>query len=65
MDNTNPRIGASQYSIFTSISNFGEIGFAMISGSLLILLGYTRFFLYAAWIVGPAILLLYFIKMKK
>jgi MFS family permease len=64
MDNTNPKIGASQYSIFTSISNFGEIGVAMISGSLLILLGYTKFFLYAAWIVGPAILILYFIKKK-
>jgi len=65
MDNTNPRVGASQYSIFTSFSNFGEIGFAMFSGSLLVLLGYTKFFLYAAWSVGPALLVLYFIRTRK
>jgi len=65
MDNTNPKIGASQYSIYTSIANFGEIGIAMISGSLLIMIGYTKFFLWSAWVVGPAILLLYFIRTKK
>lgn len=62
MDNSNPKIGASQYSIFTSVSNFGEIGFAMFSGSLLIILGYTKYFLYAAWTVGIALLVLYLIK---
>jgi MFS family permease len=62
MDNSNPKIGASQYSFFTSFSNFGEIGFAMFSGSLLIFLGYTKYFLYAAWTVGIALLFLYFIK---
>ena len=62
MDNSNPKIGASQYSFFTSFSNFGEIGFAMFSGSLLIILGYTKYFLYAAWTVGIALLILYFIK---
>jgi MFS family permease len=62
MDNTNPRIGASQYSIFTSFSNFGEIGFALFSGSLLVMLGYTKYFLYAAWTVGLALLILYLIK---
>jgi MFS family permease len=64
MDNTNPTIGATQYSIFTSISNFGDIGVAMISGSLVILLGYQRFFLYAALIVGPALLILRFVQEK-
>jgi len=29
------------------------------------MLGYTRFFLYAAWIIGPALLVLYFVKEKK
>jgi MFS family permease len=62
MDNTNPKIGASQYSIYTSFANLGEIGLAMMSGSLLVLLGYTKFFMYSAWIVGLAILLLYFIR---
>jgi len=65
MDITNPKIGASQYSILASIANFGVIGIAMISGTLVVMLGYTRFFLYAAWIIGPALLVLYFVKEKK
>ena len=64
MDITNPKIGATQYSILASIHNFGDIGIAMISGTLLIMLGYTRFFLYAAWVVGPALLILYFIRLE-
>ena len=65
MDITNPKIGATQYSILTSISNFGDVGISMISGTLVVMLGYTRFFLYAAWIIGPALLVLYFVKEKK
>jgi MFS family permease len=64
MDNTNPAIGATQFSIFTSISNFGDIGIAIISGTLVILLGYHRFFLYAALIIGPALILLHFVQEK-
>jgi len=65
MDITNPKIGASQYSILACITNFGEMGIAMISGSLVLMLGYARFFLYAAWIIGPALLILYFVKEKQ
>jgi PAT family beta-lactamase induction signal transducer AmpG len=65
MDITNPKIAATQYSILTSISNFGDIGIATISGTLVLMLGYTRFFLYAAWIIGPALLVLYFVKEKQ
>ena len=65
MDNTNPRIGASQYSIYTSNANFGEIGVATISGLVVMMLGYSRFFLYSAWIIGPALIILYLIKLKK
>jgi len=65
MDITNPKIGATQYSILASITNFGEFGIAMISGMLVLMLGYNRFFLYAAWIIGPALLVLYFVKEKK
>ena len=61
MDITNPKIGASQYSLLTSISNIGSSIIPMISGTILIILGYTRYFLYAAWIIGPALILLYFI----
>jgi MFS family permease len=64
MDITNPRIGASQYSLLTSIANIGDTIIPMISGTLLVILGYTRFFLYAAWVIGPALILLYFIKEK-
>jgi len=64
MDNTNPTIGATQFSIFTSISNFGDIGIAMISGTLVVLLGYHRFFLYAALIIGPALIILHFVQEK-
>jgi hypothetical protein len=47
------------------MANFGEFGIAMISGTLVLMLGYNRFFLYAAWILGPALLILYFIKETK
>ena len=62
MDVTNPKIGGTQYSFLTSISNFGEIGIAMISGSLVVFLGYNRFFLYTALIIGVSLLILYFVR---
>jgi predicted MFS family arabinose efflux permease len=65
MDNTNPKICATQYSFLTSISNFGEIGIATISGLILATFGYNRFFLYTALLVGPALLVLYFVYEKK
>lgn len=61
-DVTNPKIGGTQYSFLTSIANFGELGIAMISGSLLILLGYNRFFLYTSIVIGVSLLVLYFVK---
>jgi hypothetical protein len=62
MDVTNPKIGGTQYSFLSSISNFGEIGIAMISGSLVVFLGYNRFFLYTALIIGVSLLILYFVR---
>ena len=64
MDVTNPRIGATQYSIFISLFNFGIMISMTISGSLFEILGVSRFFLYSAWIFGPALLVLYLIKIK-
>ena len=64
MDITNPKIGGTQYSILTSIGNLGDYSIGIISGSLLVFLGYQRFFLYAAWVVGPALLVLYFVNEK-
>jgi PAT family beta-lactamase induction signal transducer AmpG len=65
MDVTNPRIGATQYGIFTGIANVGLNGAGMITGSLVVSLGFARTFLYAAWVFGPALLVLYFIRIKK
>jgi MFS family permease len=65
MDVTNPRIGATQYSIFISLFNFGIWIAQTISGPLYVTLGISRLFLYSAWIFGPALLILYFIRLKK
>jgi PAT family beta-lactamase induction signal transducer AmpG len=65
MDVTNPRIAATQYGIFTGIANVGLNGAGMITGSLVVSLGFARTFLYAAWLFGPALLVLYFIRIKK
>jgi len=65
MDVTNPRIGATQYGIFTGIANVGLNGAGMITGALAVSLGFARTFLYAAWVFGPALLVLYFIRIKK
>jgi len=64
MDVTNPKIGATQYSLFTSLGNIGEITAVMVSGTVVELLGFPRLFLYAAWVFGPALLVLYFIRLK-
>ena len=65
MDKTNPDIGATQYSVLTSLANFGEMGSGAISGSLVALLSFSQVFLYSAWVLGPALLILRFIKLKK
>jgi MFS family permease len=66
MDVTNPKIGASQYSILTSLANVGEIGIGnTFSGTLVAMLGFGRVFLYSGWIFGPALLVLYVTKLKK
>lgn len=65
MDVTNPRIGATQYGILTGIANVGLNGAGMITGSLAVSLGFARTFLYAAWVFGPALFVLYFIRIKK
>jgi MFS family permease len=65
MDVTNPKVGATQYSIFTSLANFGEMTSGGMSGTLVAMLGFSRVFLYSAWALGPALLILYFINGKK
>jgi MFS family permease len=65
MDVTNPRIGATQYGIFTGIANIGLNGGGMATGTMVAALGFSRTFLYAGWVFAPAILVLYFIRLKK
>ena len=64
MDITNPRVGATQFSIFTGVANFGMLGLGIISGTLFVMLGTFRLFLYSALLFGPALLILYFIRYK-
>jgi MFS family permease len=65
MDSCNPTIGTTQYSIYASITNFSEFGMGTISGSFVVMLGFSRVFLYSAWSLGPPLLILYYIKIKK
>lgn len=64
MDITNPKIGATQFSLLMSFFNMGELAGAMVAGSLIVMIGFERLFLYSAWIFGPALLILYCIKLK-
>jgi MFS family permease len=64
MDVTNPKVGASQFSILTSLMNFGESGIGAITGTLLAIVGFSGVFLYAAWAYGPALLVIHFVKIK-
>jgi MFS family permease len=64
MDITNPKIGAAQYSILSSLTNVGEMGGTSFSGTLITTLGFSRIFLYSGWMYGPLLLILYFINLK-
>ena len=65
MDITNPKVGASQYSILTSLGNVGMLSGETLSGRLISVFGFTGAFLYSAWIFGPAIIVLNFVKGHK
>jgi MFS family permease len=64
MDVTNPKLGASEYSLIMAAGNAGEMGGTVFSGSLISSIGFSRTFLYSGWIYGPAIIVLYFIRFK-
>ena len=65
MSASNPRIGATQFSILTSLGNAGMLTGETISGALIAVFGFTRTFLFSAWFFGPALLVLHFIKEQK
>lgn len=62
MDITNPRIGASQYSMLMAAGNAGEMSGAALSGTMITFIGFTSTFLYSGWFYGPALLISYYIK---
>lgn len=64
MDVTNPRVGGTQYSILTSLANASLIIGNSLSGILVAIFGYSRVFLYSAVLLGPALIVLYFIRKK-
>jgi len=64
MDITNPKIGATQFSIFASLGNLGMTIGETVSGTLVAVIGFTGAFLYSAWFFGPSLLILYFIRFK-
>ena len=65
MDITNPQAGATQFSLLTSLGNAGMTGGETVSGTLVSIFGFGRTFFYSAWIFGPALIFLYFIRFKK
>jgi len=65
MDITNPVVGATEFSIFAGLANFGNILAGSLSGTLYLLIGIEKVFLYAALLFGPALLVLYFIRSKE
>ncbi len=66
MDLTNPRLAGTQFSIYMALLNVGEVGIGNgMAGILLDNLGYERVFLYAGLFYGLAILILYYVRLKK
>ena len=64
MDITNPKICATEYAALTSLFNVGEWAGGTLGGTLVVAFGYGRAFLYSGWFFGPALLILYIIKIK-
>jgi len=62
---TNPKVGATQFSILTSLGNAGMLAGETISGAFISMFGFTRTFLYSAWFFGPGLIVLHFIKEQK
>jgi predicted MFS family arabinose efflux permease len=65
MSASNPKIGATQFSIFMSLGNAGTMAGETISGALVAAVGFSRTFLYSAWFLGPALIVLHFVKEQK
>jgi MFS family permease len=62
---SNPKIGATQFSILMGLGNAGMVVGESISGPFITAFGFSRSFLFSAWFFGPALLIIHFIKEKK
>ena len=65
MDVTNPKISASHYSIFNSISVLGIVGTGALAGTMIAVLGYSYVFLFIGLSLIPPLMILYFIRLNK
>ncbi|MCK4827713.1 MFS transporter [bacterium] len=65
MSATNPKVGATQFSIFMGLGNTGMLAGETISGTFIAVFGFTRTFLYSAWFFGPALIVIHFVKEQK
>jgi MFS family permease len=63
MDIINPDVGASEFSIISSIANVGNVVPSALAGSLLVLIGFQNIFILSSVLVIPSLfILLKFIK---
>ena len=64
MDATNPRLGGTQFSLYTGIANIGAEGAGIITGSIIVVIGYNNMFLISGLVAIPPLILLYYINIK-
>jgi MFS family permease len=64
MDVTNPKIGATQYSIFNCLSNLSVILSGIFAGFLIAFFGYVNVFIFIALIIILPITILHFIRLN-
>jgi len=65
MDLTNPKVGATQFSLFSGFLGIGDVGGRMIAGLLIVLLGFNNLFILSGLILILPLLLLRKIRYNK
>ena len=65
MDLTNPKVGATQFSLFSGFLGIGDVGGRMIAGFLIVLLGFGNLFIFSGLILILPLLILLTIQYKK
>jgi MFS family permease len=65
MDVTNPKVGATQFSLFSGLGGVGDVGGRMVAGFFIVALGFHYLFIIAGLLLLPPLLLLRLIKYNK